>query len=363
MSKLKKILDKEKLTKKDMKYIFELENKKDLKYLYDYAYEVKKKYVGKKAYFRGIIEFSNICEKDCLYCGIRKSNSKMNRYIMSENEILEKAKWAYENGYGSLVLQSGERHDKEFIDFVENILKKIKEISNNALGITLSLGEQQYDTYKKWYDAGAHRYLLRIETSNKKLYKKLHPSSHNFDTRFNCLKHLKDIGYQVGTGVMVGLPFQTTEDMINDVLFYKDFNIDMVGMGPYLKHNDTPLAREVKNYSEKKQLKLGLKIIAITRILLQDINIAATTALQALNPVGRELGLKAGANVVMPNITDKKYREFYKLYENKPCTDEKSTECKSCLKNRVESIGENVGFNEWGDSPHYFKRISQSKNK
>ncbi len=270
MSKFKKILSKEKLTKEDMKYIFEIEDKEKLQYLYDYAYKVKKKYVGTKAYFRGIIEFSNICEKDCFYCGIRKSNKKMDRYIMSENEILDKAKWAYENGYGSLVLQSGERHDKEFVDFIEEILKKIKKISNNALGITLSVGEQSYETYKKWYDAGAHRYLLRIETSNKKLYDKLHPSSHNFDTRFKCLEKLKDIGYQVGTGVMVGLPYQTNEDMVDDVLFYKDFNIDMVGMGPYLKHKDTPLAKEIDNYSETRQFKLGLKIIALTRILLKS---------------------------------------------------------------------------------------------
>jgi biotin synthase len=165
----------------------------------------------------------------------------------------------------------------------------------------------------------------------------------------------------VGTGVMIGLPYQKVGNMVDDVEFYRKFNIDMVGMGPYLKHMDTPLAKKVINFDEKKQLQLGLKIIALTRIVMKDINIAATTALQALNPVGRELGLKAGANVVMPNITDKKYREYYKLYENKPCIDEESKECRSCLKKRVESIGEKVGFNEWGDSPHYFKRISQKE--
>jgi biotin synthase len=278
---------------------------------------------------------------------------------MSTNEIVNSAKWAYDSDYGSIVLQSGERSDKNFVDFVEKLLYKIKEVTNNKLGITISLGEQSKETYKRWFNAGAHRYLLRIETSNKDLYSKLHPKNHNFDKRIHCLKTMKEIGYQVGTGVMSGLPFQTIEDLANDILFFKDFDIDMIGMGPFIPHKNTPFAYLLKDFeSRKKQsLELGLKMIAVTRILLKDINIASTTALQALNDIGRELGLMAGANIIMPNITDTKYRGNYQLYENKPCLDENSTMCKDCLGERILKIGEEIGYKEWGDSPHFKKRI------
>ena len=198
------------LTKEELKFLLEINDKENLDKLFSKAYEVKLKNIGNKVFFRGIIEFSNICIKDCYYCGIRKSNKDVERFLMKEDEILKGAIWAYENNYGSIVLQSGERNDDIFVDFIENILLKIKKETDGKLGITISLGEQKEEVYKRWFNAGAHRYLLRIETSNKELYKKLHPENHDFEKRKNCLTILKETGYQVGTGVMIGLPFQTT---------------------------------------------------------------------------------------------------------------------------------------------------------
>lgn len=327
-----------------------------LKELYAKAYEVKLANVGKNAYFRGIIEFSNICQKDCFYCGIRRSNNSYERFQMTKEEILASARQAFEMKYGSIVLQSGERSDHQFIDLVYDVLKGIKDLSDGKLGITLSLGEQTRETYQRWFDAGAHRYLLRIETSNPDLYRKLHPEDHDFNNRSNCLGILKEIGYQVGTGVMIGLPGQTLEDLADDILFFKDQDIDMIGMGPYIVHNETPLAKSVDEDIRAKNFELGLKMIALTRIYLEDVNIAATTALQALDPAGREMGLRCGANIIMPNITHTKYRKFYQLYEDKPCLDENASLCRDCLSSRIASINESIGFNEWGDSPHFLSR-------
>ena len=282
---------------------------------------------------------------------------------MSGDEIIKMAKWAYENNYGSVTLQSGERQDKNFEKFVKDMILDIKEVSEGKLGLTLCLGEQTEDIYREWFEAGGHRYLLRIETTNEELYKVIHPDNniHSFQKRVDCLKTLKKIGYQVGTGVMIGLPGQTEEDLVNDILFFEKMDIDMIGMGPYVVHKDTPLGKDVINNDlnteeEKyKRFVLGLKMIAITRLYLKDVNIAATTALQALNPLGRELGLKAGANILMPIITIEEHREKYQLYDNKPCIDDNAEECKACLTGRVSSIGDIVGYGEWGDSPH-FKR-------
>ena len=346
--------------KEAIKYLLELSNKVDIKFLHDKAYEVKSRYVGTKVYFRGLIEFSNICLKNCYYCGVRLDNKKVQRYQMSEDEAVKAAIWAYENKFGSIVIQAGERTDKKFIDLIERIIKRIKKESNSQLGITLSLGEQETDTYKRWYDAGAHRYLLRIETSNEELYKKLHPADHSFSKRKECLENIKKIGYQTGTGIMIGLPYQTIDDLVNDIIFFKEFDIDMIGMGPYIVHNDTPLSKEFENFNKIKeyQLELALKMIAVVRILLKNVNLAATTALQALNPTGRELGLLAGANIIMPNITEVQYRPFYQLYEDKPCINEGYGECNSCLQRRIEFLGETIGYGEWGDSLHFKDRIN-----
>jgi biotin synthase len=212
-------------------------------------------------------------------------------------------------------------------------------------------------------DAGAHRYLLRIETTNPALYRKLHPKGHDLDKRLDCLKLLKKIGYQVGTGVMMALPGQTSEDLVNDILFMKEIDIDMVGMGPYIPHQNTPMGKEMGAYSDEQKIAAfteGLKMVAVVRMILKDVNIAAATALQALEPTGRETALKCGANIIMPNLTETKFRPNYTLYDNKPCLDENSTMCRGCLGRRIEGIGETIGFNEWGDSSHYAKRIADS---
>lgn len=326
--------------------------------LFDTAYKIKAAFVGRKVYLRGLIEVSNICEKDCYYCGIRRSNQNLDRYMLTEDEIIDAAVWAHKNKYGSIVIQAGERKDNYFTDFICGALLKIKDATGGELGITLSLGEQTEEVYRKWFNAGAHRYLLRIETSNRELYRKLHPGDHSFDERVNCLRLLKNVGYQLGTGVMMGLPGQTLENLADDIVFFKDTGADMIGMGPYIPHHDTPLAASSDSLDEIKeaQLNLGLKMIAVVRIYLQDVNIAATTALQALKHDGRELGLKAGANVIMPNLTDTKYRSKYKLYDNKPCLDENASMCRDCLKTRIESIGEEIAYGEWGDPLHFFKK-------
>ena len=358
---LNKIDDDEELSREDLKAILCVIEANDLAALFDKAYEVKKKFVGSRAFFRGIIEFSNICNKDCYYCGIRRSNKNIDRYMMKEGEILEGAKWAYENNYGSIVLQSGERDDSFFINFITNVLQKIKEASDGKLGITISLGEQSREVYKEWFDAGAHRYLLRIETSNPDLYRQLHPGDHDFGRRKECLDLLRDIGYQVGSGVMIGLPGQTTDDLVNDLIFFKEMDIDMIGMGPYIVHKDTPAAESIKDFGaiKNEQYLLGLKMISAARLFLKDVNIASTTALQTLNPHGREMGLRAGANIIMPNVTDGKYRGFYQLYDDKACIDEDSEQCLGCLEKRIFEIDEDIGYGEWGDSPHFKKRTAK----
>ncbi len=345
------------LSRDNIVFLLNLKNKDDIELLLNKAYQVKLDEVGRKVYYRGIIEFSNICDKDCYYCGIRKSNIESERFMLTEDNILNSAKFAYDNHYGSIVLQSGERSAPTFINFVENIVKNIKQISNNKLGITLSAGEQSEDTFKRWFNAGAHRYLLRIETSNRELYKKLHPENHDFVSRLNCLRSLKKCGYQVGTGVMIKLPYQTIEQLADDIIFFKNMDIDMIGMGPYLPHKSSPLTNMFPDAPDMdKLLELSLKMIAITRIHLRNVNIAATTALQAIHPKGREQGLLAGANIIMPNLTDTEYRAPYQLYDNKPCIDENSKMCSACLSNRINGIGETIGLDEWGDSPHFFNK-------
>ncbi|HZL09450.1 MAG TPA: [FeFe] hydrogenase H-cluster radical SAM maturase HydE [Prolixibacteraceae bacterium] len=330
------------------------------KQLFQQAKSIKIQTVGNKVYFRGLVEFSNICAKDCLYCGIRKSNEKVIRYDLTDNEILEACRFAWKNRFGSVVLQSGELSSSAFISKIDQLLKKIKGLSNGELGITLSCGEQSIETYRQWHKSGAHRYLLRIESSNPDLYRKIHPDNefHSYERRIQALKDLKSAGYQVGTGVMIGFPFQTPEDLADDLLFMKKMDIDMVGMGPYIEHEDTPLY-EFRNMLKTKQerLDLALKMVATLRLLMPDINIAAATALQAIDPAGREKALSIGANILMPNLTPINYRKEYQLYEDKPCLDEDAELCKNCIEARIEIAGCNIGYGEWGDSKHFIQRV------
>lgn len=356
--RVEEILIKEKWTREDLITLLSITDRDELKKLYEAAYKMKLDKVGNKVYFRGIVEFSNICIKNCDYCGIRRDNHSVERFTIEKDEILKSAKWAYDNKYGSMVLQSGERQDEEYIAFVEDVIKGIKEIGDGSLRITLSLGEQSEDTYRRWFSAGAERYLLRIESSTKELYNSIHPADHSFEERVECLKRLKKIGFQTGTGVMIGIPGQTEANLADDILFFEKMDIDMIGMGPYVVHSDTPVGKDALNTKEEKdrRFELGLKMIAVTRLYLKDVNIASTTALQALNPVGREMGLKAGANVIMPIITEGPNRKNYQLYDNKPCIDDNADECKSCLENRIKSVGDVIGYAEWGDSNHFKKR-------
>ena len=358
MMNTENILRKENLSKEEIIYLLKLEGE-DLNKLFLKSKEIKEKYIGKKVHFRGLIEFSNYCSKDCSYCGIRKSNSNVERYNISDSNIIKAAEYAYNENYGSIVLQSGEISSDKFTNRITSLLKEVKSISDNELGITISLGEQSAETYKKWFDAGAHRFLLRIESSNKDLYYKIHPNDkqHNFEKRIACLHSLKEIGYQTGTGVMVGLPFQTYEDLANDILFMKELDIDMCGMGPYIEHEDTPLYEHKDSLMPLDQrFKLSLKMIAILRIVMKDINIAAATALQAIDKMGREKAVKIGANIIMPNITPGMYRNNYNLYQNKPCVDEEPEECKGCLDARMNIANATIGYGEWGDSPHFKRR-------
>jgi len=332
--------------------------------LFEKSALTKQQNVGNKVYLRGLIELSNICAKNCYYCGIRKDNMNVARYNLRDGEVLEAAKFAFLNNYGSIVIQSGELQSDNFTNRILKLLSEIKKLSQDKLGVTLSLGEQTYEVYKKWFDAGAHRYLLRIETSNRDLYSKLHPNNdlHSFDKRLETLSYLKDIGYQTGTGVMIGLPFQTLDVLAEDLLFMKQFDIDMCGMGPYIEHADTPLYKYKDSLMPlNDRFELTMKMIAILRIMMKDINIAATTALQAIDKVGREKIIKIGANIIMPNITPGSYRNSYALYEGKPCTDESAEDCTNCIEARIKIAGAEVAYNEWGDSLRYKSRNANSK--
>lgn len=327
--------------------------------LFARAAEIRINEVGNKVYFRGLIELSNMCQKNCLYCGIRKDNKQTERYMLDDEDVLEACKFAYDNQFGSVVLQGGELCSESYILRVENLLKEIKQLSNGELGITLSLGEQSEDTYRRWFNAGGHRYLLRIESSNPSIYSKIHPDNdlHDYNVRRHSLNLLRKVGYQVGTGVMIGLPFQTINDLADDLLFIQSQDIDMVGMGPYIEHKDTPLY-EYKDLLMpiEERYWLSLRMVATLRIVAKDINIAAVTALQAIHPEGRDIAIRVGANVIMPNITPGVYRNVYKLYENKPTISQNDEDNIRVLIERIKNIGNEIVLGKWGDSLHFKKR-------
>jgi biotin synthase len=356
------ILQQSVYSREDIVHLLSLQGSEKIQ-LFTESARIKEKHVGNKVYFRGLIEFSNVCLKNCLYCGIRQENNHVHRYNLTNNEIIDAARFAAENNYGSLVLQSGEIQHATFIGRMEKLLTSIHQATGGKLRITLSCGEQKAGTYKLWHDSGAHRYLLRIESSNPELYQKLHPNdaNHSFERRLESLYSLQQTGYQVGTGVMIGLPFQTFDDLAGDLLFMQQFNIDMVGMGPYLEHEETPLYQfRDQLLPREDRFQLTLKMIAVLRILMKDINIAATTALQAIDKMGREKAIKIGANVIMPNITPGKYRDDYLLYQNKPCTDENPDDCKTCLEARIALADNVIAYGEWGDSKFYADRTGKS---
>ncbi len=351
---LENILKQDKFTKEDIKFLLGLTDENDRKKLFKAAQKVKLEHIGDEVYYRGLIEQSNLCVKDCLYCGIRKS-LPVERYELEFNDVVESAVFAFEQNYGSIAIQTGERQDKKFIDLIERILIEIKKRTNGKLGVTLSLGEQTYETYKRWHDAGAHRYLLRIESSSRELYYTLHPNDdlHNYDKRLQCLRDLERAGYQVGTGFLIGVPGQTLDNLANDILFLKEWDIDMVGMGPYVIQKNTPTGEVVLNQDLntpekiKARYDLAINMIAVARVVLKDVNIASTTALQALSDTGREDGINAGANILMPLMTLAEHRKKYQLYDDKPFSSAAELDLK-------------IGYGKWGDSPHFANR---QKNK
>ena len=349
------ILQKKELNKQEIVQLLQATGD-DEKQLFDYASRVKQQHIGNTVYLRGLIELSNACEKDCYYCGIRRSNTATHRYAVTHDEVVQAAKMAYEKGLGSIAIQSGEVASKAFTDKIERILKAVHTLSDGKLGVTLSCGEQSEETYRRWFESGAHRYLLRIESSSEELYNRIHPQddTHRFSKRLNALTTLKKVGYQTGTGVMIGLPFQTLEHLAADLLFMKQFDIDMCGMGPYIEHAETPLYRYKNELLPlAKRLELSFKMVAILRMLMPDINIAATTALQAIEKNGREKALQIGANILMPNITPKHYRDDYFLYQNKPVSANSDEDELTFLEKRLDAIGHKIGYFERGNSRHY----------
>ncbi len=318
--------------------------------------------VGPSVHMRGLLEFSNECRCDCFYCGIRSSNGRANRFSLSVDEIERVALDCLASGFGSMTIQSGERRDEAFLEFVEHSLVRIKAATRCAdlpdgLGITLCVGEQSRETFERFFEAGAHRYLLRIETSDPGLFRRLHPARQRFDRRVRALQDLKEIGYQVGTGVMIGIPGQDSTSLVRDIEFFHAIDADMIGMGPYIAADGTAAVEMERRGlrpegSARERLTISLRMIAATRIALPDVNIAATTALQALSPTGREAGLAFGANVMMPIVTPQTNRQAYQLYDGKPCIDEDADACSSCTARRAAFVGRPVTYNQWGDAPH-----------
>ncbi|MDF2540427.1 MAG: iron-only hydrogenase maturation rSAM protein HydE [Herbinix sp.] len=291
-----------------------------------------KKHFGNQIYTRGLIEFSNYCKQDCYYCGIRRSNKDALRYRLTKEDILHCCKIGYDLGFRTYVLQGGEDgiySDDDIVDLVSSIKAQFPDCA-----ITLSIGEKSYESYAKYYQAGADRYLLRHETANDEHYAKLHPAKQTLKNRKQCLWDLKDIGYQVGTGFMVGSPYQTLETIVEDLLFIKELSPQMIGIGPFIPHHDTPFATETGGTLEQTLL-----LISILRLLIPNALIPATTALGTIDPKGREQGILAGANVVMPNLSPVTVRKKYSLYDNKICTGDEAAECKSCLSQRMKRIG------------------------
>ncbi len=329
--------------------------------LFEAARAALHKSAGSGVFLRGIIELSNNCRKNCFYCGLRKDNITFSRYTIPFDEVVSVLESGYAKGLRSFLLQSGELPGALHIDHVEKILRWV---SGNLEGVrmVLSIGELPFGTLERLKGAGAHRYLLRIEASTEEFYERFHPDDglHEYDDRLRSLQMIRASGWQTGTGVLIGLPGQTAENLADDLLFMKEIDIDMCGMGPYLEHEQTPLWNrrgELREWEEREILTL--RMISLLRILLPTINIAATTALQTLDPEGLEKGLMAGANVVMPNLTPMKYRKNYNLYQGKVHVDDTLDGILKILENRCGAIGRNVELGNPGDPLHFTDRMKE----
>lgn len=335
------------ISDEELKALIETDNDSAAEILRRRADEVRQKHYGRKVFLRGLIEISSYCRNDCLYCGIRRSNKSADRYRLSREEILSCCENGYSLGFRTFVMQGGE--DSYFTDDVMcGIISEIKEKYPDC-AVTLSLGERSYESYKRMKEAGADRYLLRHEAADKVLYSRLHPSELTFENRRKCLFNLKELGYQVGAGFMVGAPYQTTESIIADLRFLQELQPQMIGIGPFVPHHSTPFAEE-----KGGTLELTLRLLGIIRLMFPKVLLPATTALGTISPTGRELGLKTGCNVVMPNLSPVSVRKKYDLYDNKICTGEEAAECRVCLQRRVESSGYEIA-SERGDAVGFNK--------
>lgn len=335
-TKVKNLIDKlyttNHLSKSEYVDLISLRDSESAEYLRTLADAVRRKIYGNSVFVRGLIEISNYCKNDCLYCGIRRSNRNCQRYRLSYEDIISCCDDGYKLGFRTFVLQGGE--DAFFTDdFLCKLIIDIKSKYPDC-AVTLSLGERSYESYKALFDSGADRYLLRHETANKEHYQKLHPNEMSFDNRMDCLNNLCEIGYQVGCGFMVGSPYQTIENLAEDLLFIENFKPDMCGIGPFIPHKDTPFRDEKSGTAE-----LTCYLLSIIRLIYPPILLPSTTALGTIQDNGRELGIMSGANVVMPNLSPVAVRKKYELYDNKICTGEESAQCKHCLSNRMKSIG------------------------
>lgn len=317
--------------------------------LRQYADEVRQRYYGKSVYLRGLIEISSFCKNNCLYCGIRRENKSAERYRLSAEQILQCCEKGYELGFRTFVMQGGE--DPYFTD--ERLCPLISEIKRRYpdCAVTLSLGERSEDSCRQLKNAGADRYLLRHEAADRQLYSRLHPAEMSLENRKKCLFTLKRLGYQVGAGFMVGAPFQTSENLVSDLRFMQELQPDMIGIGPFVPHHDTPFAHE-----KGGTLELTVRMLGIIRLMFPRVLLPATTALGTIAPNGRELGLQSGCNVVMPNLSPLDVRKKYDLYDNKICTGEEAAECRVCLEKRINSVGFEVECSR-GDAVPYQDNI------
>ncbi len=329
---IQKLNQEKKLTKEEWIYLIENRDEQTAEYLFELARTIQKQHFGNKIYTRGLIEFTNYCKNNCLYCGIRRDNSKADRYRLTKEEILECCKSGYELGFRTFVLQGGEDGyytDDRLVELIRDIKREYPDCA-----ITMSVGERSYESYRRMFEAGADRYLLRHETANEEHYGSLHPVELSAKNRKECLYNLKKIGYQTGTGFMVGSPGQTPEHLAEDMLFIRELNPHMVGIGPFVPHHETPFAEE-----KGGTVELTLYMLGLLRVMLPKVLLPATTALGTIDPKGRERGILAGANVVMPNLSPTSVRKKYELYDNKICTGDEAAECRNCLNGRMESIG------------------------
>ena len=333
---IEKLAKKNNASDQELLYILDMMDDESEKRLFDLALLTKKEHYGLDVYMRGLIEFTNYCSQNCMYCGIRRGNTDVDRYRLTKEEVLECCQDGFKLGYRTFVLQGGE--DKWYTD--ERLVDIIKAIKSNypETAVTLSVGERNYESYKALFEAGADRYLLRHETASPEIYSSIHPDM-SFENRRQCLENLKEIGFQVGAGFMVGLPGQGNKELVMDLRYLKQLDPEMVGIGPFIPHKKTPLGEEVGGTVEKT-----LIMIALTRLMLPKVLLPSTTALGTVDPQGREKALKAGANVVMPNLSPTEQRLKYELYENKICTGDEAAHCRRCIEGRIKSAGFEVNM-------------------